>query len=158
MLENFTAGMYNEAKRWRNSYKLLVYRYYTILQMSFLHFCCVILYLFATYNLALVNSSVFWIFVVIMQLNTKWSLIATKHLVYFWSQNVLTTCYIECFSELCTYTIFWPSHISWCIAKCLTEGRWSYTDKMQYKWNRFTVQETSSDALLFSAHLQLKKL
>jgi len=32
MLENFTAGMYNEAKRWRNSYKLLVYRYYTILQ------------------------------------------------------------------------------------------------------------------------------
>jgi len=155
MPENFIVGMY-KGKCWRNSYRSFtrVQITYDIAKCHGCSFGCEILCLFAAYNLALVDSSVFLIFVVIMQLNTKSSLIATKQLVYFLSRKVLTTCSIECFSELCTYTIFWPSRISWCIATCRIEGWWWYTNLIQYKCNRCTVQELSSDASLFSAHLQ----
>ena len=46
---------------------LLGYIYYILLQnVMAAFFCCEILCLFASYNLALVDSSVFWIFVVIL--------------------------------------------------------------------------------------------
>jgi len=46
--------------------------------MPWLFFYCEIMYLFAIYNLALEDSSVFWIFVVIMLLKIKSLLIARK--------------------------------------------------------------------------------
>jgi len=52
-----------------------------------------------------------------------------------------TTCSIECVSERCTGTIFWPSEIPWCVDTCLTEGLWWYS-------------ETSEIAILFSKQAQ----
>ena len=37
----------------------------------------------------------------------------------FLPQTLQTTCSIRCVSERCTCTIFWPSEILWCVAKCL---------------------------------------
>jgi len=95
-------------------------------------FYCEILYLFTTYNPALVDSSVFWIFVVIILLNTKSCLIATEqlqisvHFVPKGMNNLLqpSNVFLNCVCSL--YTIFWPSYISWCIAKCLIEWWWWY--------------------------------
>jgi len=62
---------------------------------------------------------------------------------YFLHQKMYSTCSIKCFSERCTCTVFWPSEIPWCAANCLTEGWWrGYSEK----WNRYTVQQTSSEA------------
>jgi len=120
-LENFIVGMY-KSKCWRNSslestnaWPTRVQILYNTTKCHGCIFCCEILCLYAAYNLAFVDSSVFWIFVVIVLLNTKSSLIATQQLVYSLSQKALITCSIECFSELCAFTIFWPIHISWLV-------------------------------------------
>jgi len=47
---------------------------------------------------------------------------------FFFSEKLRNILLHQCFSERCTCTVFWPSEIPWCVAKCLTEGWWWYSE------------------------------
>ena len=48
--------------------------------------------------------------------------------MFIFAQKSIKTCSITCFSKWCACTIFWPSEISWCVDKCITEGWWWYSE------------------------------
>jgi len=83
--------------------------------------CSMILYLFAIYNLALEDSSVFWIFVLMMLLKTNTLLIARKLLVHFLGRKTINNLFHRMFFWVVYKYDFFAKPKSWCMAKCLTE-------------------------------------